>query len=191
MRPSKRAADEMRKVSFERGVARYAEGSCLVRFGETHVLVRGLARGQAAAVAARPGTRMGHGRICDVAARDADPHAARIVDRQSFRPHPGDSAPHRPVVARRRRPAAAWRAADHHRLRRAAGGRRHPHRLDHRRLDRAARLPPLDGAALDPAREPAQGSCRRRFLRHCRRRSGDRSRLCRGFRPPTPTPISS
>ncbi len=38
MRPSQRAADEMRKVSFERGVARYAEGSCLVRFGETHVL---------------------------------------------------------------------------------------------------------------------------------------------------------
>ncbi len=38
MRPSKRAADEMRKVSFERGIARYAEGSCLVRFGETHVL---------------------------------------------------------------------------------------------------------------------------------------------------------
>jgi ribonuclease PH len=38
MRPSKRATDEMRKVSFERGVARYAEGSCLVRFGDTHVL---------------------------------------------------------------------------------------------------------------------------------------------------------
>ena len=38
MRPSQRAADEMRKVSFERGVARYAEGSCLVRFGDTHVL---------------------------------------------------------------------------------------------------------------------------------------------------------
>jgi len=38
MRPSKRAADEIRKVTFERGVARYAEGSCLVRFGDTHVL---------------------------------------------------------------------------------------------------------------------------------------------------------
>src|SRR5271167_3118821 len=38
MRPSKRAVDEMRSVSFERGVARYAEGSCLVRFGDTHVL---------------------------------------------------------------------------------------------------------------------------------------------------------
>ena len=38
MRPSKRAADETRRVTFERGVARYAEGSCLIRFGETHVL---------------------------------------------------------------------------------------------------------------------------------------------------------
>ncbi len=38
MRPSKRAADELRKVSLERGVARYAEGSCLIKFGETHVL---------------------------------------------------------------------------------------------------------------------------------------------------------
>jgi ribonuclease PH len=38
VRPSKRAANEMRKVMFERGVARYAEGSCLVRFGDTHVL---------------------------------------------------------------------------------------------------------------------------------------------------------
>ena len=38
MRLSKRAPDELRSVSFERGVARYAEGSCLVRFGDTHVL---------------------------------------------------------------------------------------------------------------------------------------------------------
>src|ERR1700686_3301841 len=39
MRPSKRASDEMRPVSFERGLARHAEGSCLVKFGDTHVLV--------------------------------------------------------------------------------------------------------------------------------------------------------
>jgi ribonuclease PH len=38
MRPSQRAPGQMRKVTFERAVARYAEGSCLVRFGETHVL---------------------------------------------------------------------------------------------------------------------------------------------------------
>lgn len=38
MRPSNRAPGAMRSVSFERKVARYAEGSCLVKFGETHVL---------------------------------------------------------------------------------------------------------------------------------------------------------
>jgi len=38
MRPSQRAHDTMRKVTLERGVARYAEGSCLVKFGDTHVL---------------------------------------------------------------------------------------------------------------------------------------------------------
>ena len=38
MRPSKRAANAMRTVSLERNVARYAEGSCLVKFGDTHVL---------------------------------------------------------------------------------------------------------------------------------------------------------
>jgi len=38
-RPSKRAAEAMRRVSLERGVAKHAEGSCLVKFGDTHVLV--------------------------------------------------------------------------------------------------------------------------------------------------------
>jgi ribonuclease PH len=38
MRPSKRAADELRAITLERGIAKHAEGSCLVRFGETHVL---------------------------------------------------------------------------------------------------------------------------------------------------------
>ena len=38
MRPSKRAADVLRPISLERGVSRHAEGSCLVRFGDTHVL---------------------------------------------------------------------------------------------------------------------------------------------------------
>ncbi|VFU10571.1 ribonuclease PH [Methylocella tundrae] len=38
MRPSQRAADELRPVTIERNVARYAEGSCLIKFGSTHVL---------------------------------------------------------------------------------------------------------------------------------------------------------
>ncbi|MDB5592390.1 ribonuclease PH [Enterovirga sp.] len=37
-RPSKRRPDELRPVTLERGVARYAEGSCLVSFGHTRVL---------------------------------------------------------------------------------------------------------------------------------------------------------
>jgi ribonuclease PH len=37
-RPSGRAADQLRSVSLQPGVAKYAEGSCLVKFGETHVL---------------------------------------------------------------------------------------------------------------------------------------------------------
>src|SRR5580658_7384911 len=38
MRPSGRGPDAMRPVSLEPGVAKYAEGSCLAKFGDTHVL---------------------------------------------------------------------------------------------------------------------------------------------------------
>ena len=37
-RPSGRAADQLRKVRLKTGAAKYAEGSCLVQFGNTHVL---------------------------------------------------------------------------------------------------------------------------------------------------------
>lgn len=38
MRPSGRSFNEMRQVSLEAGVSKHAEGSCLVKFGDTHVL---------------------------------------------------------------------------------------------------------------------------------------------------------
>ena len=38
MRPSNRQPDELRRVSFERAVSLHAEGSCLIKFGNTHVL---------------------------------------------------------------------------------------------------------------------------------------------------------
>jgi ribonuclease PH len=38
MRPSKRKPDELRRVSLERAVSMHAEGSCLIKFGNTHVL---------------------------------------------------------------------------------------------------------------------------------------------------------
>ncbi len=37
-RPSGRAPDQLREVSLEAGANKYAEGSCLARFGDTHVL---------------------------------------------------------------------------------------------------------------------------------------------------------
>jgi ribonuclease PH len=38
MRPSGRLPNQLRAIHFERNFSRHAEGSCLVRFGETHVL---------------------------------------------------------------------------------------------------------------------------------------------------------
>ena len=39
MRPSGRAPDEMRAISIETGFTKHAEGSCLIAFGDTKVLV--------------------------------------------------------------------------------------------------------------------------------------------------------
>ena len=38
MRPSGRALDEKRAIRLETGFSKYAEGSCMARFGDTHVL---------------------------------------------------------------------------------------------------------------------------------------------------------
>ncbi len=39
MRPSGRQPNQLRDVTFTRGFTKHAEGSCLVKFGDTHVLV--------------------------------------------------------------------------------------------------------------------------------------------------------
>src|SRR5437764_797685 len=49
MRPDGRQPDQLRPFSLERGFAKFAEGSCLVKMGETHMLVTvsvGIYRGQ-------------------------------------------------------------------------------------------------------------------------------------------------
>jgi ribonuclease PH len=38
MRPSRRAQDEMRTISMEPGYSKHAEGSCFIKFGDTHIL---------------------------------------------------------------------------------------------------------------------------------------------------------
>src|SRR5437764_10352518 len=39
MRSDGRANDQLRPFSLERGVSKFAEGSCLIKIGETHMLV--------------------------------------------------------------------------------------------------------------------------------------------------------
>lgn len=39
MRPDARQLDELRPYTFERGFAKFAEGSCLLKLGDTHMLV--------------------------------------------------------------------------------------------------------------------------------------------------------
>ena len=38
MRPSKRSLADLRQISIETDVSKHAEGSCLIKFGHTHVL---------------------------------------------------------------------------------------------------------------------------------------------------------
>ncbi len=100
MRPSRRQPDELRAVSLERGVVKYAEGSCFVKFGDTHVLVtatledrlppwlKGQARGWITAeYGMLPRATLGA-------------HAARGLGRQAERPHRRDPAADRPQPAR-------------------------------------------------------------------------------------------
>ena len=134
MRPSGRAVDQMRAVSLELDVARHAEGSCLVRFGDTHVLCTATIEERV------PPFLRNTGKGWVTAEYGMLPRAtntrmrARGGARQAVRPHAGDPAPDRPLAARRHRARRPGRAPGHPRLRRAAGRRRHPHRLDHRRL---------------------------------------------------------
>ena len=152
MRPSRRQPDELRAVTLERGVVKYAEGSCFVKFGDTHVLVtatleerlppwlKGQGRGW---VTAEYGMlpRATHERTRREAS--AGKQCGRTLEIQRLI---GRSA------ARGGRSAGARRAADHRRLRRDPGRRRHAHRRDHRRLGRALRLPRLDEGARHAAR---------------------------------------
>jgi len=56
MRPSGRAPDQLREITLETQVSRYAEGSCLAKFGQTHVLCT------ASVEAGVPGWLKGQGR---------------------------------------------------------------------------------------------------------------------------------
>ena len=144
MRPSRRQPDELRAVSLERGVVKYAEGSCFVKFGDTHVLVTATLEDRL------PPWLKGQARGWVTAEYGMLPRATleRTRREASAGKQSGRTVEIQRLIGRSlravRRSAGARRAADHRRLRRDPGRRRHAHRLDHRRLGRAARLHRLD-----------------------------------------------
>ena len=111
-----------------------------------------LGRRKPAALPARQGPGLGDRRIRHAAALDAHRSAREAAKGKTDRPHPGNPAPDRPQPAPPSPTSRPRRTPDHPRLRRAAGRRRHPLRLDHRRLDRPHE------ACDKPGRRPA--SCR-------------------------------
>src|SRR3974377_92346 len=110
-RPSGRAPDQLRHVSFERRHAKHAEGAVLVAFGDTQVLCT------ASVEDTVPPFLRGKGKGWVTAEYGMLPpsppplhsHAlpARGFPRQAEWSDPRDPAPHRPLVARGRRSAGA------------------------------------------------------------------------------------
>ena len=147
-------------VSLERGVVKYAEGSCFVKFGDTHVLVTATLEERL------PPWLKGQGRGWVTAEYGMLPRATSERTRReaSAGKQGGRTVEIQRLIGRSLRSVvdlpAHGRAPDHHRLRRHPGRRRHPHRLDHRRLGGARRLLRLDegarhvqGQATDPLRD--------------------------------------
>ena len=177
MRPSGRAPDQLRPVSLEPGFSRHAEGSCLVKFGDTHVLctasvdervppwMRNTGRGW---VTAEYGMlpRSTHTRTDREAARGKQSGRTQEIQRLIGRSL-------RAVVDL----AGHGRATNQYRLRRPAGRRRHPHRQHHRLLGGAA----LRLRAPDQGRQahgqPDHRPGRRRLVRPVGGHAGARSRL--------------
>ena len=146
-----RAPDALRPTTIEPGFVRTATGSALISCGETRVICT------ASAQESVPRWLMGKGRGWVTAeygmlpASTGDRKQRDVVEGPARRPHGRDPAPDRPLAARGGRLRGARRAHDLRRLRRPAGRRRHPLRLDHRRLRRArAGRPQADGGR--PAR---------------------------------------
>ena len=191
MRPSRRAPDQLRPVSLERGVVKYAEGSCMVKFGDTHVLVTATLEERL------PPWLKGQGRGWVTAEYGMLPRATleRTRREAAAGKQGGRTVEIQRLIgrslARGRRPRGARRTPDHRRLRRDPGRWRHPHRLDHRRLGGAGRLHLVDEEPQHAESQRAARQCRGDLLRHLSAvRRCSTSTMPRIPRP-TPTPISS
>ena len=191
MRPSRRAPDELRPVSLERGVVKYAEGSCMVKFGDTHVLVTATLEERL------PPWLKGQGRGWVTAEYGMLPRATleRTRREAAAGKQGGRTVEIQRLIGRSLRAAVDLEAL---------GERQITVDCDVIQADGGTRTASITGAwvaladciSLDEGAQHAEGQRaarqhRRDLLRHLQRHAGARSRLCRGFRRPRPTPISS
>ena len=162
-----RTPGQLRPVSIELDVQKWAAASLRHPAGRHARPVRGDRRGPHPAAPARQGHGLGHRRVRDAAGRDVGAQPARVACKGRLgRPDARDPAAHRPLAARRRGHRGARRADRDHRLRRAPGGRRHALRLDHGRLRGARRWRCARSASSGPSparsRRSASASSRAR-----------------------------
>ena len=128
----------MRAISFERDVSKHAEGSCLVKFGDTHVLCTASLEEKV------PGWMRNTGKGWVTAEYGMLPRATgeRMRREASSGKQGGRTLEIQRLIGRSLRAVvdlqALGRTPDHRRLRRDPGRWRHSHGLDHRRLGRAA-----------------------------------------------------
>ena len=147
MRPSRRQVDELRAVSLERGVVKYAEGSCFVKFGDTHVLVT------ASLEERLPPWLKGQGRGWVTAEYGMLPRATAERTRReaSAGKQGGRTVEIQRLIGRSLRSVIDLPALGERqimtRLRCDPGGRRYTHCIDHWRVGRPRRLPKLDEGA--------------------------------------------
>ena len=129
---------QLRPVTLETGVNRYAEGSCLVSFGHTRVLVT------ASLEEGVPGFLRGKGQGWVTAEYGMLPRATHTRGRREAAQgkQSGRTQEIQRLIGRSLRAVVDLKALGErqitHRLRRDPGRRRHAHRLDHRRLGGAA-----------------------------------------------------
>jgi ribonuclease PH len=154
MRPSKRQPDELRAVTLERGIVKYAEGSCFVRFGDTYVLVTATLEDRL------PPWLKGQGRGWVTAEYGMLPRATAERTRReaSAGKQGGRTVEIQRLIRRSLRSVVDLEALGERQITTTAtspGRWRNPHRLDHRGLGRALRLHCLDAQTRHDRRQPA------------------------------------
>ena len=102
MRPSGRQLDQMREITIETGVTAHAEGSCLIKCGDTHVLCTASLEERVPPFLKNSGLGWVTAEYGMLPRATHTPHAPRGRARQTIRTYPGNPASHRAVLARGR-----------------------------------------------------------------------------------------